>query len=402
MKRALVLGLGLSGKAVSSLLLSQGYRVTGADAKPCVVEGVEVVSDSAALDLAKYDLFVPSPGIPLQHPHYVSAIKSGICICGEAGLALPLLKQPMVAITGTNGKTTVTMLVTHVLQSCGRKAKALGNIGDPLSNYALNPNPDEVLVIELSSYQLETIQGKFFHAAAILNITPDHLDRHKTMRDYAIAKWRLQHCLKDMKRLFVYQKVMEEFADLCEIDEVTAYSKLASHDEENIEAAWLVCRELNVTKEEFGNALGSFEKPSHRIEFLGTINDVRYYDDSKGTNVDAVIRAVSVMNGPVWLIAGGVDKGASYALWKKGFEGKVKKIFAIGQAANKIAKETKEFCLVEEVGSLEEAVTMAALEATSDGNVLLSPGCSSFDMFESYAHRGREFQKIVKKLKERS
>ena len=400
MKRALVLGLGISGKAVSSLLLRQGYHVTGADAKLKVVEGIDVLSDRAVLDLGDFDLFVPSPGISIEHPYYASAIKSGIPICGEAGIALHSLKQPMVAITGTNGKTTVTMLTTHVLQSCGRKARALGNIGEPLANYALNPDPSEVLVIELSSYQLETIQGKFFDAAAILNITPDHLDRHKTMREYATLKWRLQHCLKDTKRLFVYQEVIEEFGDLCTIDDVVTYRKQASHDEENLESAWLLCREFGVTKEEFCKAALFFVKPAHRIEFLGTINGVRYYDDSKGTNVDAVIRAVEVMQGPVWLIAGGVDKGASYAIWKKGFEGKVKKIFAIGQAADKIAKETKEFCLVEKVGSLQEAVTMAALEATADGNVLLSPGCSSFDMFEDYAHRGQEFQKIVKKLKE--
>ena len=406
MVRALVIGLGISGKAACALLQKKGYQVTGADAKPSGIflEGVEIVSETEDLPFSRFDLVVPSPGVSFEHPYYRKAKELGIPLLGEAQLALLELSQPMAAITGTNGKTTVTSLVAHILCSSGRKARALGNIGDPLAEYALHPDPQEILVVELSSYQLETMKGEFFDAAALLNITPDHLDRYKTMQKYAEAKWRLQHCLKKNKKLFVYHTVMEEYGDLNEIGKIEEYGKQASIDEENTRAAFLLAREFGISDKEFFGGLETFKKPSHRIEYLGTIHGVRYYDDSKGTNIDAVLRAVGSMKGSVWLIAGGVDKGASYAVWKEVFAGKVKKIFAIGQAKQKIARETKEFCIVEEMETLEEAVKKAVREAVLDseglGNVLLSPGCSSFDMFRDYEHRGQEFQRFVNQLSE--
>jgi UDP-N-acetylmuramoylalanine--D-glutamate ligase len=400
MQRALVIGLGKSGISVSQLLKKQGFHVTGIDSEPPHVEGIETLSESAQLKIGDFDLVVPSPGIPPHHPYYAQALAEHLPIRGEADIALGSLQQTTVAVTGTNGKTTVTLLIAHILQNSGYQARALGNIGTPLSAYALQPIPSEILVVELSSYQLETMRGEFFYAGAILNITPDHLDRYPSLHSYAAAKWRLQYCLQKPERLFIYRPILDNFSDLCTVD-ITPYEKGANHDAENCRAAWLISQELGVTQEQFENALPTFKKPAHRIEYLGTICGVRYYDDSKGTNTHAVISAVNMMEGAVWLIAGGVDKGDSYTVWEKSFTGKVRKIFALGQARKKLVAEASPFCIVEEVSSLEEAVNRAACDANWGDNVLLSPGCSSFDMFEDYAHRGREFQRCVRALTER-
>ncbi len=418
MQTALVIGLGISGRAACKLLLKLGYRVIAVDDNitqcPEIEElGVKIVSSLDA-DFKELDLAVVSPGISQQHPFYKWAIQCAIPVIGEAQFALQNLSQTMIGITGTNGKTTVTSLLGHIFCCSGRKAKCLGNIGDPLSQYALSPDPTEILVVELSSYQLETMEGTILDAALILNITPDHLDRYANMYEYAVAKWQIQYCLKKDAPLIVYDRALKEYEELCKVERVIPYSferSLADnllsgytnsgvHDGENAIAAWLVVKEFGITQEQFLSALKSFKKPSHRVEHVSTIDGVNYFDDSKGTNLDAVIRAVEAMNGPIWLIAGGVDKGASYAYWKEPFAGKVKKIFAIGQAKEKIAREIGSYCIVEEVETLEQAVRKAAEQATYGSNVLLSPGCSSFDMFRDYAHRGREFQRIVRSLEE--
>ncbi len=409
MKRALVIGLGLSGKAACQLLRKMGYEVFAVDRDSKQVQDVHILEENA-VNVADFACIVPSPGVSPFHPLYAKGLELGIPILGEAQLALSQLSQKIIGISGTNGKTTVTSLVTHILVSAGYKARSLGNIGDPLALYALKSDPSEILVVELSSYQLETMQGELLDAAVILNITPDHLDRYPSMLEYVKAKWRIHGCMKRDKTLIVYDKTVEEFGDFGKtvmtysLDQPLArklaneYTELRGHDLENILAAMLLLEEFKITEEQVHSAVATFKKPSHRIEYLGTIAGVRYYDDSKGTNLDAVIRAVECMQGPVWLIAGGVDKGASYALWKQPFAGKVKKIFAIGQAKNKILQEAKEFCVVEESETLEQAVKKAANEAQAGGNILLSPGCSSFDMFRDYAHRGEEFQRLVKSL----
>jgi len=414
MQKALVIGLGISGRASCQLLLKMGYEVVAVDNKEIdgLSSDVEFYNEDSSIHLPGFHLVIVSPGVSPAHPLYRQAIQQAIPIMGEAQIALSQLSQTTIGITGTNGKTTVTSLVTHCLVSSGYKAVSIGNIGDPISLYALKPNPEEVLVVELSSYQLETMQGRLLDAAVILNITPDHLERYDTMNDYARAKWRIQYCLKNGGPLFVFDEVVEEFGHLDQKKSTIAYSpnqsialkgskgykKNRNHDQENALAAWLLVKTFGISEEQFLQALSTFKKPAHRIEHIGTIGGVRYYDDSKGTNLDAVIRAVESMKGLVWLIAGGVDKGASYALWKQPFAGKVKKIFAIGQAKRKIAQEVNGFCLVEELDSLEQAVRRASQEAGPDDNILLSPGCSSFDMFRDYAHRGEEFQSLVRRL----
>jgi len=439
MQRALVIGLGISGLAAVELLLRDGYRVVAVDrrsaelAKTEAVKrltelGMDLQEEGEVCDIGDFDTIVVSPGVPSDHPLYKEACARGIETIGEAQLALRRARQPCIGITGTNGKTTVTYLVEHILNSTGKKAKAVGNVGHSLAAYFLSPNPEEIIVAELSSYQLETLHAPVFDAGIILNITPDHLDRYPGMHEYARAKCRLQLCMKAGGSFYVHAAVTRDFGDLlprerlltfgsdpealyytdCQHAEKrgsdgvkleyalpTPFHGLGLHDSENALAAWLLVQPFHVSAESFLQALGTFRKPAHRIEHVANINGVDYYDDSKGTNIDAVIKAVDAMKGQVILLAGGVDKGASYGLWKVPFAGKVRRIIAFGQAREKIAEETSLFCEVEIVRDLDHAVERASSIALQGESVLLSPGCSSFDMFRDYAHRGEEFRRLV-------
>ncbi len=439
MERVLVLGLGISGLAASELLLRDGYDVTAVDRNSKDLElspaalrlvelGMKIRDEGDVEDFSQYDKLIVSPGVSPDHPLYRQACSRGIEIVGEAQLALQRARQPCIGITGTNGKTTVTLLAEHILRSAGRKAQALGNVGRSLAAYFLAPDPEEIIVAELSSYQLETLHAPVLNSGIILNITPDHLDRYAGMHDYARAKCRLQLCMKAGGLLYVHAAAAREYCDLllhehlmtfgCDPDALfytncqyaenkgekepgleyalpISFHGLGIHDSENALAAWLITRPFGISVEQFVQALGTFRKPAHRIEHIANINGVDYYDDSKGTNIDAVIKAVGAMQGQVILLAGGVDKGASYTLWKGPFAGKVKQIFAFGQAREKIAQEAGKFCQVQLVRDLEHAVHAAALVARKGECVLLSPGCSSFDMFRDYAHRGKEFERYV-------
>lgn len=437
-KKVLVVGLGLSGRAASRFLLKRGAIVWGVD---CNVElltkhqdvlelfeaGLLVLPDSEPLNIHLFDLLVVSPGIPPTHPHYVSAQNAGIEIIGEVELACRFLNQPFLAVTGTNGKTTTTFLVAHVLNQCGKLARALGNIGIPLTSEldSTEGSLDEhILVVELSSFQLETLNKKVVDAGVILNITPDHLDRYPSMQAYAAAKLHLKDCLKPQGKLYLFEPTYHAYRDLlhnykpytygysssCDFytDKKYVYHQkkveyllpeiyqgVESHDVENILAAYVLCNTMGVTPEQFLSALATFKKPSHRLEYVCSFKDVAYYDDSKGTNIDAVIRAVNSIKGDIILIAGGVDKGSSYTPWIQAFAGRVKCIFAIGQAALKIKNDLSHSLPVEERQTLEAAVRDATSIAKPGQVVLLSPGCSSFDMFRDYAHRGEEFKRIV-------
>jgi UDP-N-acetylmuramoylalanine--D-glutamate ligase len=437
-KKALVVGLGISGKAAAKLLLQQGYAVTAVDKKDLQadvevrdlsLQGVQVFQEEAFFQEEFFPLVIVSPGISFPHPILERAAMQGSKILGEAEFALQLLQQRAVAITGTNGKTTVTLLVEHILNEANIKAKAVGNVGSALTEYALHRDPEEVLVVELSSYQLESLQGPIFEAAVLLNITPDHLDRYRDMEEYALAKAKIQHCLTKSGVLYLYEQVVSEFSHLFSTEFETIgwapvsdfclrggkiyykedfvlelpdmYELLGKHDSLNALAAWTLCHRVGVSKKQFVNALRTFKKPSHRIEFVKEVNGVSYYDDSKGTNIDAVIQAVKTVKGPLTLLAGGVDKGSSYLPWKEPFAEKVKQIFVFGQSAQKISQELGLFFNVKIVDSLERAVHEAACHTKRGEAVLLSPGCSSFDMFRDYVHRGQEFQRYVQLLEER-
>lgn len=441
-KKVLIIGMGVSGRAAAEFLIKQNLSVVGVDSRAedlasqetfaeLEKKGVFVFSDKEPLNISSFDEIVLSPGINPMHPLLARAKELNIPVIGEAELAFRHLgSRRALAITGTNGKTTVTLLVEHILNSSGFKARALGNVGVPLTESLQELEPAEIVVAELSSYQLETMNARVFDAAVILNITPDHLDRYRSMEEYAKAKSRLQHCVKTDGSFYVFSDIVKPFGHLLEAHFTTFGDTLTSqywtdghnvkeegclsfslpqgkspmprHDSLNALACWLLCKQVGVTSEQFISALSTFHKPPHRIELVRTLDGVSYYDDSKGTNIDAVIQAVSSMPSSVYLIAGGVDKGSSYLPWREAFEGRVKEIFVLGQAAEKIRQELGSFFKVTRVISLPQAVRFAADKAAEGDSVLLSPGCSSFDMFRDYAHRGEEFQKSVNQLEERS
>ena len=421
--KTLVIGLGKSGRAAYDLLLKEGHAVVGTDDNSDHLKklGSEGINVQGHPQVEEFDLVVLSPGIPPTNALYMKAIELGKEITGEAELALSRLQQPCIAITGTNGKTTVTLLTEHILKLSGLKACALGNVGTPLTSY--QGEPQEIMVVELSSFQLELMKTPVVDIGIILNITPDHLDRYTTMKEYAEAKCRLQDMMKSAGNFWVHQTVVQDFGDLlksnyrtygtdskcdCWTDKAALrsgekietilpirYRSLGDHESENVLAAWILCKKFGVNSAAFLAGLETFKKPAHRIEFVATLEGVDYFNDSKGTNIDATMKAVEAMTKDVVLIAGGVDKGSSYAPWKKSFAGKVKQVFAIGQAAAKIAQELRPEFEVEIVATLQEAVECAKNKAKSGETVLLSPGCSSYDMFKDYAHRGDEFKKFV-------
>ena len=422
------MGMGKSGQAAYHFLQAQGHNPVGTDANLNLLNKLQeeglTVSPSPQVEL--FDQIVLSPGIPLTHELSLQAKKLGKEIIGEAELGLRSLNQKVVGITGTNGKTTVTLLIEHILKESGQKAIALGNVGHPFTGYCLRPDPEEIVIAELSSYQLETLTSKVLDIGIVLNITPDHLDRYSSMEEYAASKSLIQNCMRSQSVLYINSEILKEFGRLFkepyrtfgtlsdaylwtdkrvvkQLERVEfllpdVYSQMGAHDSENVLAAWAVCKELGVDKEAFLSALATFKKPAHRIEFVKEIGGVFYFDDSKGTNIDATIKAVDAMSGAVILIAGGVDKGASYKIWKEKFAGKVRMIFAIGEAAGKIKQELLSDIIVHVVSSLEEAVEKAGKCARAGESVLLSPGCSSFDMFRDYTHRGEEFKRYVQML----
>ncbi|QZA58499.1 UDP-N-acetylmuramoyl-L-alanine--D-glutamate ligase [Candidatus Rhabdochlamydia porcellionis] len=422
MKSTLILGLGKSGRAAAELLLSHKKNVCAFDdyldsKEVTYLEklGLKRIFDLRAVCWKEIDQCVISPGVDPKHIIYTTAKDRGISIVTEMELALPFLSEPLIAVTGTNGKTTVTLLIEHVFNTSGICAKAVGNVGMPLCSYVLTSKKAEVLVVELSSFQLETLSSSVFDHAIILNITPDHLDRYPDVEIYARTKLRLQNCIKERGFLFVHEKVIERFGFLLEKKEYQTlgfyqkdlecfssilYREYPEHERENTLAAWALCKPFGISHAQFTKALTTFCRPPHRLEYIASIAGVDYYDDSKGTNIDAVICAVRAMKKEVILIAGGVDKGSSYALWKKPFSGKVRQIIAIGLAAKKIQQELHPFVPVICVDSMQSAVIMAKKLAKEKESVLLSPGCASFDMFCDYAHRGKEFQYQVRLLRD--
>jgi UDP-N-acetylmuramoylalanine--D-glutamate ligase len=436
MKKALVVGLGLSGVSAAEFLLHHGWQVAATDNNISKVlmnpevqlllqRGVPLLRQDEHFSIDSFQLAIVSPGIALDESIVKRIREANIECIGEAELAFRFMKQPAAGITGTNGKTTVTLLLEHILTFAGLPAQALGNVGLPLAKHLPRLSQGAIVCAELSSYQLETMRKNSLACGVILNITPDHLDRYKGMKEYASAKARMGSLIKPEGKLFVEEVCYQQYRDLLPTEKVERYGydlaldcatdlkylyrhqqKLGelpdilqgkkSHDLENFMAAYLLADFFEVPYETIRRAYDSFEKPHHRIEFVRDVDGVRFYDDSKGTNIGAVTRAVEAMQGPTILIAGGVHKGSSYTPWIASFLGKVKKIFAIGEAAPIIHRELNALIPVKLCSTLKDAVEESYKEAERGDNVLLSPGCSSFDMFRDYAHRGDEFVRIVK------
>ncbi len=389
--------------------------------------GVVICQKLEEIDFPAISYVIVSPGISPKHPVYQKAIASKVSVLGEADFAFVHINQKVIGITGTNGKTTTTLLVEHILNHSGRKAKALGNVGVPFTDYILNKNPEEIIVAELSSYQLETLRGEIVDVAVVTNITPDHLDRYPSMVEYARAKANILHCCKKSAPVYVYGRILEEYKDLFP-DVITygssnsdysttkevakegekilyylppSFRNLGIHESENILAAYLAVKNFGVQANEFLKALESFEKPPHRIEFVATIDGIDYYNDSKGTNLDAVLQAIKAMDKDIVLIAGGADKGYDFTGWRIPFLGKVKHVVTIGQTADMICRDLAGVCPIWKEGSLALAIERARDLVAEGECVLLSPGCSSVDMFRDYRHRGDEFKRCVTEIRHR-
>lgn len=409
-RTVLVLGAGVSGLAARDLLSAHGARVLLADERP--KHGS--VIDERQVDLQSVDFLVLSPGVSPCHPLIGKARRKNLSVMGEVELGLRTLAQMtprprVLGITGTNGKTTVTLWVQHALNASGVKAVAAGNVGLALCRVLLYPLP-HVLVLELSSYQIDTMASTSLDAACILNVTEDHLDRYGTFENYLASKVRISKCLfpgaplivrKDLRARFSRERIWDfdggELAwdERLESIESLGYRGKKGVDRENLAATFLLCVSAGVLPKRA--SLESFTLPEHRMESVGDVCGVHYINDSKATNVDAVIKAVERIEGSVVLIAGGRDKGMNFLPWREAFLGKVKGIVLIGEARAAIAKSLEqEVCFAEDLGS---AVRKAASWAKKGETVLLSPGCSSFDQFSDYQERGRHFRRAVEELR---
>lgn len=402
--KVLVIGYGVSGKAAATFLRSQGHEVVPVDKKP--IE--DVLPDTADLPLAGFDQVILSPGVPPTHPLVQQALERKIEVIGELELGLRHIRPNLCfGVTGANGKTTTVLLATHILQTAGKRAYALGNVGTPLTGYLLTATPNDILVLELSSFQLETLETRCLDAALVLNITPNHLDRYPSMEAYVVAKARIQEGLKRGGELYVSEQVEREYGpffrgaklfdkkDVAPINNLS-YTHIAMPSKQSVQAAYLICKRCGIGDGDFLRGLKSFKKPPHRIELVAEIDGVSYYNDSKSSNIHSVMHAVDRFDGPLVLIIGGVHKGSSYGPWIESFRGKVRAIVAYGQAAPMMEKELAVVFPFYRVERFAEAVERAKTVAKSQETVLLSPGCSSYDQFISYEHRGETFKRLVK------
>jgi len=380
------------------------------------------------------DFIVISPGVPTNSSIIQSATDRKIKIISEIELAFNFCKGKIIAITGTNGKTTTTSLTGHILKTCGFKTYVAGNIGFAFSEIALEVKEDEVVVLEVSSFQLDFIDKFKPYIAIILNITPDHLNRYDyKYQNYVDAKLRIymnqdandnlilnvdsESLVKSLtahnSRDF-YFSLNEKQKNGCYLVDNQIYFYINSdlqfscgtseinlkgeHNYANAMASIIAVKILGGNNKKIKEALGSFAGVEHRLELVRVLEGVKYINDSKATNIDSVWYALRSFEEPIFLILGGLDKGNDYNQIKDLVEEKVKKIYAIGSSAEKIFNFFHSFIKVEITKSLEEAVSEASREARKNEIVLLSPACASFDMFLSYEHRGKVFKEIVNKL----
>ncbi|MFH1784270.1 MAG: UDP-N-acetylmuramoyl-L-alanine--D-glutamate ligase [bacterium] len=441
-KNVVVLGMGKSGIAAARLLNSLGAHVTisesgdGSGFKKQIkaLEEINInVQTGGHTDTIIEDakLLVISPGIASNIDIVNKASQKGIPVVGEIELACGFIKAPIVAITGTNGKTTTTTLIGNILSKSKGTVDVAGNIGKPLSEVALG-SANEVVVAEISSFQLETINKFHPRISVILNLTPDHLDRYKDMRQYASAKKRIFEnqgegdflianadddavckMVKDANCKVVFFSTKKELEEGVYISQGNIIARLdgkgssfplsvikipGMHNVENVLASVAVSIILNVENDILIEAISGFGGVEHRLETVREINGVKFINDSKATNVDSVIRALESFNAPIVLIAGGRDKGSPYTPLKELVREKVKALVLLGEGAQKIKEELGTETDVSLVVSMKEAVKVSFKVAAKGDIVLLSPACSSYDMFENYEERGRVFKELVKAL----
>ena len=445
-KKVLVFGSGISGIGATRLLESVGKQVVLYDGntsldpekmKAQIGEGTKaeiVLGELSDEVIASLEMVVMSPGVPTDLPVVNKMRDMGLKISGEIELAYTYGKGDVLAITGTNGKTTTTALLGEVMRNHQESVFVVGNIGNPYTTEAMNMNENSVAVAEVSSFQLETIHDFRPCVSAILNITPDHLNRHHTMEAYIAAKEDIakNQTAEDTCVLNYEDEVTREFGErvnakvlyfssqrkldkgiyldngnivfkdeeeviLCHVDELQL---LGTHNHENVMAASAMAAAYGVPFETIRKTIKEFAGVAHRIEFVCEKNGVAYYNDSKGTNPDAAIKGIQAMNRKTLLIGGGYDKDSEYEEWIEAFDGKVKKLVLLGQTREKIAEAARRvgFEDIILVDTLEEAVKVCAENANEGEAVLLSPACASWGMFKNYEERGDKFKEYVKAL----
>ncbi len=432
-KKTVVLGLGHSGEAAAALLLEKGAAVTVCESSdsPSIREKAEVLrtrgarvllGPGAETDATHYDLAVLSPGIDPLVPLVRNVVDKNIPLIGELELAYEECACPVVAITGTNGKTTTTELTTHILQGCGLRAMASGNIGLPFATAVRESRELDVMVLEVSSFQLETIRSFRPKVAAWLNLSANHLDRYPGMREYRAAKLRLfenqtaedfavVNAINDLPALKANTITFSAATDKADftlrdsaiwfgskkIIEQSQTLLTGPHNAENIMAALGIGHALGVGIDALAAAIADYAPPAHRCEFVRELDGVRWVNDSKATNLDAMAQALRSAPGPVVLIAGGKDKGFEFDDIAELVKARTRSAVLIGEMRHRIAgswEGTECHC----VDSLEQAVASARGLAQPGDTVLFSPGTSSFDMFRNYGERGNLFKTFVHQL----
>ncbi len=445
-KRVLVVGLGKSGVASAIFLESRGARVTVSDAKseeqlrneiPALLDrGITVETGKhGERTFRDQDLIVVSPGVPADVAPLQQARRLGIPVIGEIELTARFLQGNVVAITGSNGKTTTTTLTGEIIASGGRKTLVGGNIGTPAITFVGQSSPDTWVVLEISSFQLESIESFHPHISVVLNLTPDHLDRHGSMESYVAAKARifenqtaddyavlnaddeisarLADGLKPQVLWFSRRHAVERGAYLrggaivyrarkdekeVEIMPVSEIALKGAHNVENVLAAVAIGMAAGVDPQAIRRATKDFRAVEHRLEYVATLRGVQYYNDSKATNVDATMKALQSFPANIHLILGGKDKGSDYSDLNPLIAERVKCVYTIGAAAEKIESQIGNSVPVISAQTLESAVGKAADLAAEGDIVLLAPACASFDQFPSYEHRGRVFKELVQSL----
>jgi UDP-N-acetylmuramoylalanine--D-glutamate ligase len=442
-KKVLVVGLGKSGLAAALFLRHQGAQVTVSDVRsaealakdiPALLdEGIMVEAGGhGLLTFRRQDLIVVSPGVPLDTPELVQARNFGRPVIGELELAARFLKGKTLAITGSNGKTTTTSLVGEILEEAGFPTLVGGNIGVPVIALINQSTPDTWSVLEVSSFQLESTEQFHPQIAVILNITPDHLDRHGTFENYALAKERIfaaqtpddflvlnaenvrAAAAASRSDARVYWFSLERFvpqgawveaghvvfrsskdAPTESIIPLHSIPLKGEHNVENVLAAVCASRLAGAPPDAIRRAIEKFKAVEHRLEYVATLNGVEFFNDSKATNVDATAKAIASFSTGIHLILGGKDKNSDYTQLSQLLRQRVRAVYTIGSAAAKIESQLRGVVPLQSCDTLDKAVREAAAAARPGDVVLLAPACSSFDQFESYEHRGRVFKELV-------
>jgi UDP-N-acetylmuramoylalanine--D-glutamate ligase len=447
-KKVLVVGLGKSGLAAALFLRRRGAQVTVSDVRsaealakeiPALIEAGIMVETGGhgLLTFRRQDLIVVSPGVPLDTPELAQVQSFGLPVIGELELAARFLKGHTLAVTGSNGKTTTTTLLGEILTAGGLPTLVGGNIGLPVVSLIDSSTDETWSVLEVSSFQLETTRQFHPAIAVILNITPDHLDRHGSFENYCAVKERIfaqqtaENCLvlnadntpceaaavRSKAKVYWFSiehpvpqgawleqgYVVYRPAKNAPTEKVMLLSGIplkGEHNVENVLAAVVAARQAGVPVESIRRAVEKFQAVEHRLEFVANRNGVEFYNDSKATNVDATAKAIAAFSGGIHLILGGKDKNSDYTQLADLLRARVSAVYTIGAAAAKIESHLRGVVSILSCETLDKAVAAAAAAAHPGDVVLLAPACSSYDQFENYEQRGTVFKQLVKELQD--